>query len=653
MKQHLKEKLMLISVFLLFYFIIELIMFHWLNLGILPKVFMVDVIITLFLSSIAIVFKSHKVSIIYLSFLLGLFGLIALVNQTMNLELNGEIFSVTQFLYADEALNVFMVEFLHFDAIFTIIAILIFYGLANKVLTRLWFKKYPVLNFYRLKTIPLYLVIILSLALALNLVSSSYRHYNDLYNVSLFKRDSLKQYGLMGFYFKDVDTSLFNRASRDHDLDDLENNLVQVDPEDLDANGLSVDYAGLLKGKNVITIMIESGQGFGVNQVLTPNLYKMTQEGLYFPNNYSENKTNVSEVIGILGNYPSDGIIASFYDYDFRYSMPNMLNDLGYRTVYFHENLGRFYDREHMIPELGFSEYYFHEDLFPDEDIFGWGGDYTLDSRTMDRLFDFMFTEDDNQPFYYFWTSLVMHGPYNRNYPSKRGKNNLEKFTELGYFNLIDQAEANGDWVNILDNSSDSEDPGRFRFYQAAMMDFDVALGMLLDRLEQEGLLDDTILMFYGDHNLYYHQMHLRINGVEEGEIHHTDMYKTFYAIYNEDLTQAYLANNPGSTTTIDKFVTPYDILPTYFHLMNIPYYRNFIFGESVLTDRDTVFYSHKITAFFNDTYFSLNDEDIFYPENVDIKNDLDGRFFLMDVEDLTERILWFDLWGDVSTKRK
>jgi phosphoglycerol transferase MdoB-like AlkP superfamily enzyme len=185
------------------------------------------------------------------------------------------------------------------------------------------------------------------------------------------------------------------------------------------------------------------------------------------------------------------------------------------------------------------------------------------------------------------------------------------------------------------------------------MMDFDVALGKLLDRLEEEGLLDDTILMFYGDHNLYYHQMHLRLNDVEAGEIHYSDMYKTFFAIYNEDLTNAYLANNPGSTTTIDKFVTPYDILPTYFHLLGIPYDRNFIFGESVLTDQKTVFYSHKMTAFFNDEFFSFNDEAIYYPENINPNQNLDARFFLMDVEQLSERILWYELWGDVSTKRK
>jgi len=653
MKRKLKEKLFLISIFLVFYFLIELIMFQWLNLGTFPKVFIVDVLVTIFLASLAIIFKSHKTSIIYLSILLFIFGLIALVNQTMNLELNGEIFSVSQFLYADEALNVFMTDFIHFDAIITVIAIWFFYGVTIRYVYRLFIKKYAYVIFYRLKIIPLYLVIIFTLGFAVNLILPTYNTYNDLYSVSLFKRDSLKRYGMMGFYFKDVDTTLFNSAARKHNLKDLENELIEVDPYDLDNSDLAIDYAGLLEGKNVITIMIESGQGFGVNEFLTPNLYRMTQEGLYFPNNYSENKTNVSEVIGILGNYPSDGIIASFYDYDFRYSMPHKLNDLGYRTAYFHENLGKFYDRQNMIPELGFEESYFHEDLFPNEEIFGWGGDYTLDSRTMERLFDFMFTEDNNEPFYYYWTSLVMHGPYNRNYPSRRGDNNLKKFTDLGYFHLIDQAKANGQWVNILDDSPDTEDPGRFRFYQAAMMDFDVALGMLLDKLEEENLLEDTILMFYGDHNLYYHQMHLRINNVEEGEIHHTEMYKTFFAIYNETLTHAYLTNNPGATTTIDKFVTPYDILPTYFHLMGIPYERNFIFGESVFTDDKTVFYSHKITAFFNEEFFSINDENIYYPENIDPNTNMNARFFLMDVEDLTERILWFDLWGDVSIKRK
>ena len=72
------------------------------------------------------------------------------------------------------------------------------------------------------------------------------------------------------------------------------------------------------KGKNVITIMLESGQEMGVHPILTPNLYRLREEGIYFSNNYSVNKSNVSEYIGFGRNFPS--IPYSFINY--KYKLP-------------------------------------------------------------------------------------------------------------------------------------------------------------------------------------------------------------------------------------------------------------------------------------------------------------------------------------------
>lgn len=652
MKRLFKEKLILLGIFLIFYILIEMMMFTWLKLGFFPKFWLVDLLVMTVFASLSLIFKKHKTSIFYLSFFIFIAGLLALVNNTMNYELNGEIFSVMHLLYADEAANVFVADFLHWDSIVAILAVFLLYGITLAYVSKLFFKPYLRSPFYLIKTFPILVVTLIVLLFTLNVVLPSYREYNDATNVSLFKRSSIKKYGMMGFYVKEIDSLLFS-ANDDIDINDLKEQLVLEDPNDFDESDLEIPYAGLLEGMNVITIMIESGQSFAVNPVLTPNLYKMTTEGLFFPNHHAENKTVVSETIGILGHYPNDGIMTKFFDYDFSYSMPNVLNRQGYRTVYFHENLSSFYSRTELTPALGFEEGYYHEDFFPDEKIYGWGGDYTLDSRTMERMLDYMFTEDDGEPFYYYWTTLVAHGPYNRNYPSVRGKNNLQKFTELGYFDQIDQAEANGDWFNIMDDSVDPEDPGRMRYYQAAMMDFDVALGILLDALEAEGILDDTLIVLYGDHNLFYHQMHLRINDVQMGEVHYPYIYKTFFSIYNPKLTQAYLANNPEEDTQVDKFISTYDLLPTYYHLLGIPYYINFTLGESIFTDIESIFYSHKITAFLNSDFFTYSENEIYYPENIDLNHNKEANKFLISVDRLAERILWIETWMDATVTRK
>lgn len=640
----------MLVIFVSFYFLIEIILFNWLSLGLLPQYWVVDVIVILMIGSIAFIFKSHHGSMIYLSLVLLVVGFLTLINYTMNFELNGEVFSVMHLLYAGEALDVFVADFLHFDAIFAVVGIYLFYLIFNHYLIKVFFKPNHQ-TYYHLKMIPLFLVSILGFVTVALMVVPDYKEYHQVYNMSLFRRNAIKKYGLSGFYMKELDSLLFNFSTK-YTFDELKSQQIIEDPNLYDESHLITPYAGMFEGKNVITIMIESAQSFAVNEVLTPNLYKVVTEGLYFPNHHVENKTNVSEVIGILGNYPYKGIMGRHFDYDFSYSMPSKLNELGYRTVFFHENLASFYNREYNIPELGFSEMYTHEDLFPDEPIYGWSGDYTLDSRTIDRMFDFMFIEQD-EPFYYFWTTLVTHGPYNNNVPSKRGMNNIEKFTELGYFDQIDQAKINGDWINIFEDTSDYRDAGRYRFYQATMMDFDVALGKLFTALEEHGLIEDTVIMLYGDHNLFYHQMHLRLNDVEMGEVHYPKMYETFFAIYNPVLTEAYLSNQEEATHTIEKFVTPYDILPTYYHLLGIPYIKNFTLGESVFSDQETIFYSHKITAFFNQNYFTYSDDSIYYPEDIDLSNNEEATWFLTNVRDLADRILWIEMWMDYTTTRK
>jgi hypothetical protein len=82
---------------------------------------------------------------------------------------------------------------------------------------------------------------------------------------------------------------------------------------------------------------------------------------------------------------------------------------------------------------------------------------------------------------------------------------------------------------------------------------------------------------------------------------------------------------------------------------MGIPYYKNFTLGESVLTDRETIFYSNKMTAFFNQSYFSFNDSEIAYPENVDINQNLEAQEFILDTEELTRKIIWLELWVRAS----
>lgn len=114
-----------------------------------------------------------------------------------------------------------------------------------------------------------------------------------------------------------------------------------------------------------------------MNETLTPNLWRLAHEGLYYENSYSENKTNVSELIAITGNYPTINFNPKDYSYDFSYDLPSILADDGYVTNYFHDNVASFYSRGSLMPQLGFQNIYLHEEMYPGEEIWNWNGNYT------------------------------------------------------------------------------------------------------------------------------------------------------------------------------------------------------------------------------------------------------------------------------------
>jgi hypothetical protein len=51
MKKYLKQKLILMGVFILFYFVIEMVAFLWIGFQLLPKNIIIDLVFVIFISS--------------------------------------------------------------------------------------------------------------------------------------------------------------------------------------------------------------------------------------------------------------------------------------------------------------------------------------------------------------------------------------------------------------------------------------------------------------------------------------------------------------------------------------------------------------------------------------------------------------------------
>ncbi|QWB99384.1 sulfatase-like hydrolase/transferase [Mycoplasmatota bacterium] len=591
MKEYLKQKFILIGLFVAFYFVIEIIAFLWIDFRFLPKSFIIDLVFILFISSFILIIPSKKWGMIYMSTWL-LFVNALFVTNANTFSGYFELFTFEQFKLLGEATDILNLDYISIRAFVDFLLITIVYIFSLKYINKKFLSGETIVNkkIY-LHSLFLFLIVILSLTTTLSTKSlDPFGEYSEDVTLPALKRDALERYGFLAYYYKEVDLLYFKDEP-----------FPQYDIPHKDSD--QSEYFGLLEGYNIFTIMIESGESYAVHPLLTPNLYRMTNKGFDFINHYSENKTNVSEIIGMIGHYPPHSFDTTNYQYVFEDSLPSILSDT-YETAYFHDNYSIFYSRGDILKMLGFENLYFHGEIFPETPRWEWDGNLTLDSDTASAMTDIMFQTDD--PFYYFWTSLLTHGPYNE------GQDNIQKFEDLGYYNLIEIAEGRGDWENPLKEYS-QEDQERMLYYQAAMMDFDRGLGILIDALKEEGRYDDTIFVLYGDHAAYYHNFNRKIHSIEgeDAQFYDMDIYSSFYSIYNQRLSDAYLENH--ASTTMTKFVSPYTIVPTLMDLLGITYNQNLMLGNSIFADMEHVFYSNKTTTFFTDTLYSVNGYDIVY----------------------------------------
>lgn len=542
--------------------------------------------------SIIILIPSHKISIIYMS--LWLFFINALfVTNANTFSAYKELFTFESFKLIGEATDILNLDYLSIPAfiVFILICVAYIYVMRKIYANYLRVNDYEVTFDLILKAVFIFFILgISSYTIFTSRNYEPFEEYNQDMNFPTLKRYSLGKYGLIGYYYKEIDLLYFTEeAEGEYELP------VEIAEKS--------EYFGLLNGYNVFTIMIESAESYAIHPDLTPNLYQFTQDGLYFPNHYSENKTNVSEIIGINGHYPSTSFDTNNYIYHFDHSIPTILNS-EYETAYFHDNYPVFYQRGDILDMIGFENLYFHSQIYPGEKRWQWDGNLTLDSFTATEMLDLMYQTDD--PFYYFWTTLSTHGPYNE------GEENIQLFEDLGYYDLIEQTELAGDWTNPLADY-DEEDQARMKYYQAAMMNFDDALGILIDDLKAKGEFDNTLFVLYGDHSVYYHDFNTKTSSYDDSaEYYEMDIYTSFYTIYNETLTNAYLSNG-NLSTELEKFVSPYTIAPTILDLLGKEYNENLYFGGTIFSDIEHVFYSNKITTFFTDMVFSDDGIEIVY----------------------------------------
>ena len=253
-------------------------------------------------------------------------------------------------------------------------------------------------------------------------------------------------------------------------------------------------YTNLFEGKNVIVIHGESIQGFAMNlsfnnKEVTPNINKMASEGIYFSNFYAQESvgnSSDSEFTSLTSLMPSSSgtVFMNYFDREY-VTLPKLLKEKGYYTFSMHANVGSAWNRETAYKYLGYDHFYnYTKDYEMDEKI-GLGlSDKSFFRQSTDIIKEI---KENNGKFYGTLVMLTNHTPFS----------GIEEYSDYVVDLETDEVDPEtGEKVTLpyLEGT-------KMGNYLKSVNYADSAIGELLQELDDNGLLDNTIIVLYGDHD--------------------------------------------------------------------------------------------------------------------------------------------------------
>ena len=349
------------------------------------------------------------------------------------------------------------------------------------------------------------------------------------------------------------------------------------------------EYTNIFKDYNVIVIHAESIQNVALNtkfngQEVAPNLNKLKSEGLYYSNYYAQASSGTSsdsEFTFSTSLLPvTNGAVAiSYWNREYE-TMQKMLKDEGYRTISMHGNTGSFWNRINFHNSLGYDKFYSKSD-YEIDDMIGLGlSDKSFFRQSVEKL------KKESEKYDKFYATLIMlsnHTPFD----------DLDKYGEFD----VDIKEENT-FINSKGEETNSHpymENTKLGNYFKSVHYADEAIGELIDELDEQGLLDNTIIVIYGDHDaklpkadfnrLYNYDKETETIKDKEAE----DYVDVDYFKYELDRSVPFIiwSKNKKLSKTIDTAMGMIDAQPTLANMLGVK--PNYNLGNDIMGVQDNV----------------------------------------------------------------
>lgn len=360
-----------------------------------------------------------------------------------------------------------------------------------------------------------------------------------------------------------IDFSLMNQTE-DSRIKDMNDYFA------LDHGTLQNEYTGLYKGKNLIYVVAESLSDIAVDKELTPTLYKMANESFVFKNFYTP--VNLSTIGGEFQALTSLFAEKSMLDSRWKkaaikmpYGLANIFKESNYNTFAFHNHNYWFQSRHMYLKMIGFDNYLACRN----------GLEKRMDCNPWPRSDEDMINGTvhdyaDKGPFMTYYMTNSGHSPYTST-TSYLARKNYSKVKKLPYSTAA-------------------------KVYLAYNIDLDLAMGSLIQKLEEKGVLDDTVIVIVADHYPYF----LPLNDINEISTYERD------SVIEKNRNTLIIWNNKTEKKVIEKVSGQLDVIPTVYNLFGLKYDSRLFMGKDILsTEPGLVFFENRSWITDKGKYFT------------------------------------------------
>lgn len=369
-------------------------------------------------------------------------------------------------------------------------------------------------------------------------------------------------------------------------------------------------YTDILKGRNVIAIHAESIQNFTLHttfngEEVTPNLNRLASEGLYFSNFYAQESVGTSsdsEFTFLTSLMPaSSGTVAvSYWDRDYSTSL-KYLKEMGYYNFSMHANNGTFWNRNMIHPKYGYDKFFYYTKDYKIDEVMGMGlSDKSFFRQSVPKIKEI---SENNQNFYGTMIMLTNHTPFSAA---------SEVDFDVDYkYEKINEETGEKETVSapFLEGTTLGD-------YFKTVHYADSAIGQFIDDLDDAGLLDNTVIVIYGDHDakikkseyLYYYNYDPYTDSVlDEDDPNYKDMDYYDYEL-NRKVPFIIWTKDKKVQGEVTEAMGMYDASPTLGNMLG--FYNEYALGHDIFSVDDNVVVFPDGSWLSNTMYYSSSKEE-------------------------------------------